>query len=109
MIVRLTQLDGKLPNLALMHLASFHRSRGDVVRFTRSPYRHLDEPAYDRVYGSAIFDFSAERVFRLRTEFPGAIVGGTWWDESPDVGDFVEGHSGLDYSFYPDFQASIGF
>ena len=33
MIVRLTQLDGTLPNLALMKLAHWHRSRGDVVLY----------------------------------------------------------------------------
>jgi hypothetical protein len=113
--VRLTQLDGKLPNLALMRLAAFHRGRGDDVRYTRSPYRHLDEPAYDRVYGSAIFSFSAERVDRLQASFPGALVGGTWnlpphgvepitlerFDHSiPDA---------LDYSDHPTFGASIGF
>ena len=29
--VRITQIDGKLPNLALMRIASFHRKRGDEV------------------------------------------------------------------------------
>ena len=28
-MVRLTQLDGKMPNLALMKLAAYHRDRGD--------------------------------------------------------------------------------
>ncbi len=78
MIVRLTQIDGKLPNLALVRLAAVHRRRGHDVRFTRSPYQQLLEPAYDIVYGSAIFSFSADRVGRLRAEFPGAVVGGTW-------------------------------
>lgn len=115
MIVRLTQLDGKLPNLALMRLAAWHRGRGDEARFTRSPYLELDEPAYDRVYGSAIFAFSAERVARLRESFPAAIVGGTW--NVPPEGEpplTIErfDHSipdALDYSDYPDFAASIGF
>ena len=34
MKVRITQLDGKLPNLALMKLAAWHKSRGDAVTFT---------------------------------------------------------------------------
>jgi hypothetical protein len=38
-VIRLTQLDGKLPNLALMKLAAYHRDRGDEIVFTRSPYR----------------------------------------------------------------------
>ena len=35
--VRLTQLDGKLPNLALMKLSHYHRGRGDAVRLARTP------------------------------------------------------------------------
>jgi hypothetical protein len=72
MKVRLTQIDGALPNLALMKLSHFHRSRGDEVHFTRSVDRDLFDPAYDRVYGSVLFDFSGDRLERL---------------DSPDQGD----------------------
>ncbi len=34
--VRLTHIDGKLPNLALMKLAHFHRAAGDNIHFTKS-------------------------------------------------------------------------
>lgn len=114
MNVRLTQLDGKLPNLALMKLARHHRERGDGVHFSRSPYRSMLEPAYGRVYGSAIFSFTAARVERFRTEFPGAIVGGTWnTDDSTTVEDLigpVADHA-VDYLdvVRADFTASIGF
>jgi hypothetical protein len=43
-VVRLTQVDGKLANLALMKLAAYHRDRGDEIVFTRSPYRDPFEP-----------------------------------------------------------------
>ena len=36
MKVRLTQLDGKLPNLALMKLAHWHRAQGDEVHLVRT-------------------------------------------------------------------------
>ena len=36
------QLDGSLPNLALMRLASFHRENGDQVTVTRSMTRELE-------------------------------------------------------------------
>jgi len=75
--VRLTQLDGKLPNLALMKLAHYHRMRGDEVVFTREIRRDLTEAPYDLVYGSAIFSFSAAKVERFRWHWPQAIVGGT--------------------------------
>lgn len=118
MNVRLTQLDGKLPNIALMRLAAWHRGRDDDVHFTRSPYRQLGEPPYDRVYGSAIFAFSADRVARLKREFDNAIVGGTWnAEELRRAGQLpltIESYDhsipdALDYSDHPTFAASIGF
>lgn len=115
MEVRLTQLDGKLPNLALMRLSAFHRSRGDTVHFSRSPRRGLMEPEYGAVYGSAIFDYSAKHVEILSHEFPGAIIGGTWnhvpgqpWS-GPNVEDIIGDYFEYDYTPWSDFKASIGF
>lgn len=109
--VRITQLDGKLPNLALMKLAHWHRQMGDSVHFTRSPAPELFEPAYDIVYGSAIFAFSCGRVARFLKEFPGAIVGGTGTVATHTVEDVigVARYEEYDYSIYPSFGASIGF
>lgn len=112
MRVRLTQIDGKLPNLALMKLSAWHKARGDEVHFSRSPYRGMFEPEYDRVYGSAIFDFSAKRVSRLLSEFPGAVVGGTWNPSEPISVETLLGVTDsetYDYSIYPTFASSIGF
>lgn len=110
MNVRLTQIDGKLPNLALMRLASWHRYQGDDVYFTRSVRRDMFEPEYGRVYGSAIFSFSADRVERFRIQFPDAVVGGTgsgnWTTLEDVVGSIPERY---DYSLYPDYKFSIGF
>jgi hypothetical protein len=50
--IRITQLDGVIPNLALMKLAAFHKARGDLVHFSRSPYCSPTEPTYDRLYRS---------------------------------------------------------
>jgi len=107
---RITQLDGKLPNLALMRISAWRRDEGDEIVFRRSPYRHLDEPDYARVYGSTIFSFAAEQAARLRTEWPDAIIGGTGIGTRFDVED-LDGFRdcGLDYSLYPDFDASLGF
>lgn len=112
MIVRLTQIDGKLPNLALMKLAQHHRMRNHELRFSKHVDRDMLEPAYDHVYGSAIFSFSAGRVARFREQFPGAVVGGTFDTSNPTT---VEQHIGVaesesyDYSIYPNFDASIEF
>jgi hypothetical protein len=108
--IRLTQLDGALPNLALMRLAAFHKAQGDEVVLSRTPYRSPTEGEYQRVYGSAIFSFTAQRVARFRAEFPGAIVGGTWNQaERITVEDVVGDFNGIDYSPWPDFTASLGF
>lgn len=115
MRVRLTQIDGKLPNLALMKLAFHHRARGDEVVFADKdiePDMLEDRQAYDRVYGSAIFSFSANRVARFRTAWPGAIVGGTWNQaDRTTVEDVlgIETGEAADYSIYPNFDGSIGF
>jgi len=110
MRVRLTQLDGALPNLALMKLAHWHRERGDEVVTTRVIEPNLFEDRYDRVYGSAIFDFSQSRLERFRKVWPDAIVGGTG-SGSPVTVESITGieHRGVDYSGYQDFTDSIGF
>lgn len=50
MKIGLIQIDGKMPNLALMKLASWHRKEGDDVRII-----DLSTLGVDRWYGSKIF------------------------------------------------------
>lgn len=107
--VRLTQIDGKLPNLALMRLSAFHKARGDTVHFYRTPYRQLGEPDYAAVYGSAIFAYSARRVATFQREFPEAIVGGTGSGSTATVESIIHDFAGLDYDPWPTFRASLGF
>lgn len=116
MIVRLTQIDGVLPNIALMKLAHWHRERGDEVYLTRKVEPDLFEPKPDIVYGSSIFEFSAGRVARLKAAFPNAIVSGTGINPITGgisvekvIGQPPWGYEHYDYSLYPDFAASIGF
>lgn len=111
MIIRLVQIDGALPNLALMKLAHWHRQNGDTVHLTRSIYPSLFEPIPDRVYASSIFSFSADRLKLFRQQWPDAIVGGT---ATPDpftveqvIG--VSQYEHYDYSDFPGFDASIGY
>ena len=111
MHVRLTQLDGKLPNIALMKLAHWHHARGDSVHFTRLPTPELWERPYDQVYASAIFEWTAPVIERLRAAWPDAIVGGTgsgsWRTVEELIGE--PEYERYDYSIYPDFPHSIGF
>lgn len=55
MNIRLTDIDSKLPNLALMRLSAHHKALGDTVHYTRDTRPGLFESRYDRVYASAIF------------------------------------------------------
>jgi hypothetical protein len=109
MRIRLTQLDGKLPNLALMKLSHWHKSRGDEVLFTRQAHRDMLEPNYDEIYGSAIFKFSDKKLARFLEDFPSAIVGGTGADRQHTVEDLIGPYEHYDYSLYPGFKPSIGF
>lgn len=119
MVVRLTQIDGKLPNLALMKLSHWHKSQCDTVYFERSIVKGMFEPYYDRVYGSTIFTSSEKKVELFRKNFPAAIVGGSGIDQLTPFGQqtIVEKFIGCaeyeyehyDYSIYPEFEYSIGF
>lgn len=123
MRVLLLQLDGKLPNIALMRLAAHHRERGDTVEFRRIRqyvHRGLFQKRADRVYASAIFTRSLGRLELVRQEWPDVIAGGTAFDKIDDAGRYVadtrtiESECGVhttfqDYSLYPQFQQSIGF
>lgn len=108
--VRLTQIDGALPNLALMKLAHWHRAQGDAVYLTRQIDRDLFEPNYDIVYGSAIFKFSQDRLMRFQREWPSAIIGGTGTPYATNVEDITGGEYEFhDYTDYPEIDYSIGF
>jgi hypothetical protein len=105
------QLDGSLPNLALMKIAHWHKEQGDEVTVRRAIEPELGERPYCKVYGSAIFKFSQERLMRFQRQYPDAVIGGTG---TPFV-HTVEEHLGVeeyefyDYSGYPDFKDSLGF
>lgn len=109
MNVRITQLDGKLPNLALMKLSAWHKSKGDAVTFTRSIQRDIFEGDYDTVYGSAIFKWSSNCIALMHQEWPDAIIAGTGTDSKITTEEIVGGFEGSDYDIYPWFKPSIGF
>lgn len=108
--IRLTHLDGKLPNLALMKLSSWLKHHGADVTLTKTVSRELFEPEYDLVLGSSIFGWSANAREIFLREFPMAIIGGTGVEDSTTVEQFIsEDWEQLDYSIYPWFKPSIGF
>lgn len=109
--VRLTQIDGALPNLALMKLAHWHRAQGDHVTVTRHIEPDLFEPQqYDVVYGSSIFKFSDDRRERFATVWPQGIVGGTGTGSTTTVEQVIgaDPYEHYDYTGW-DVDYSIGF
>ena len=115
MRVLLLQLDGKIPNLALMRLADHHRARGDEVTLrvagnVQALQRRLDDAAPDRVYASAIFTRSRPLCEAVRACYPSAHLGGTGWDVRATLADVgVDPAGPLDYRDYPRWRSSIGF
>lgn len=108
--VRLTHLDGKLPNIALMRLAHWHRQKGDEVHLARTPSPTMFEPEYDVVYASAIFEWTRPVIERLLNAYPHAIVGGTGTGNRATVEQITgPGKEVCDYSIYPDYPHSTGF
>lgn len=107
----LFQLDGKIPNVALMRIAAHHRERGDDVELRWGWVgggRGLLDDA-DQVYASAIFEKTRPKVLELLHDFPGAIVGGTGWKTESSLEAIGITTNEQDYSIYPKYTASIGF
>lgn len=111
MNVLLLQLDGKIPNLALMRIAAHHKGLGDDVELRHGAAfeRDLFRCEFDKVYASAIFLKTAPLIERLRVVHPSAIIGGTGYDMTTTVEQHGVETQDLDYSVYPRFQQSIGF
>ncbi len=112
--VLLLQLDGKLPNLALMRLASHHRAKGDAVTLrmacnSRSVQPRFDDPAWDQVWASLIFTRTRPLADEAAHVYDDILFGGTGWS----LDQTLEGHgittTTLDYTDYPTWRQSLGF
>ncbi len=114
MRVLLLQLDGKIPNIALMRIAAHHRSLGDEIELRvagnfQAIERHFWD-SFDKVYASAVFSKTHPLCVHLRTVYPEAVIGGTGsWDISLDLESIGITTLQQDYSVYPRFHQSIGF
>ncbi|MCP4161167.1 MAG: radical SAM protein [Deltaproteobacteria bacterium] len=88
----------KFPNLALMKISSFHKSKGDDVVW----YEHLFSEDYEKVYCSKVFSFS-----NSDEAFGNIEKGGTGFSLTKVLPDQIE-HISPDYSLY-DLDYSLGF
>lgn len=113
MNVLLLQLDGKLPNIALMRISSHHRALGDHVELRKAGNARAVQPELydspDRIYASLIFERTRPVAEALLHARPDAIVGGTGWSLSTRLSDYGIETLDQDYELYPGYAASIGF
>ena len=111
--VLLLQLDGKIPNIALMRISSHCKTLGCEVDFRFAGnevavQRQLwERPAM--VYASAIFSRTKPVIEELLRVYPYAAIGGTGFDLRVKLEDFGMWSLEQDYSIYPNFRQSIGF
>lgn len=112
MRILLLQLDGKLPNIALMRLAASFRKESNQVELRQVRHPNGVERGFwddhDQVFASCIFTKTAPLARRLKTIRPDAVIGGTGWNMNASVEEYGAGIS-QDYSDYPAFRHSIGF
>lgn len=114
MNVLLLQLDGKMPNLALMRLAHWCRSLGHTVTLRRAAnlqalQPRLDDPQWGEVLGSAIFSATRPLAYEAQRIYPTIILGGTGIDVRSSLEALGMKPWGVDYSDYPMWSQSIGF
>jgi len=98
-LIGLTQLDGKIPNLALMKIAGYHKQRGDEVDWWNGPLFPCE-----KVYASKIFDFTEDHL-------PDYIIrGGTGYSHTNKLPEEIEvlDHAG-GWFLYPKYLNHIGF
>ena len=106
MRVLLVNIDSKIPNLALMRLATWHRTNGDKVFLNSCPC------VPDRVYASSVFDSSNKRRNQVRQLWPSVNEGGTGYGNNATLDDILGTDTERivpDYSFWPEYEPSIGF
>lgn len=104
MKIGLIDVDGhNFPNVALMKIASWHRSQGDEVEMAVPMFGE-----YDRIYASKIFTFSHDfNPYEYNcNEF---VRGGTGYDVKSRLPDEIEQHRGLAYDLYPQYPFSVQF
>lgn len=100
-MIGLYQVDGKLPNLALMRIASYKKRQGKEVGWWPGPLFS----GYDEIFVSKIFKFSEA------PEVPEhALTGGTGYDFASSLPDEMNDcDPGESWELYPRYKNHLGF
>src|ERR1051326_6188046 len=111
--VLLLQLDGKLPNVALMRIAAHCRPFVDDLAFQHCPTVKAVEASdwrdFDRIYASLVFERTRPVAEALIQKYRFAEVTGTGWDVVKRLEDVGIRTKKQDYGMYPHYPHSIGF
>lgn len=74
-MIGLIDIDGRLPNLALMKIATYYKGLGEQVEFVQ------EKQNYKHIFAASIFTRSKEICEKLLVRYEGKIsIGGTGWD-----------------------------
>lgn len=76
MDIGLIQIDGTLPNLALMKISRYHRNKGDKVYLMRDKTIAQRLIPFDKVYISCIFEENRETALKIAKQFKNVEIGG---------------------------------
>lgn len=90
--------DTGFPNLALMKISAWYKSRGDSVEWWSPLFE------YDRVYSSKVFTFTPENPYLP----PDTIKGGTGYGIYTELPEEIDAMF-PDYTIYPNCHHAIGF
>ena len=112
MKILLIDADSTIPNIALMKLSTYHKSKNDIVDFIQYHlpyYPHKKRPVYyvpenyDKIYCSVVFEGNADNIIGKNI-----IFGGTGIDLTTNLPENIE-LLDCDYGLYPDNNTSYGF
>jgi len=99
--IGLIDVDGKIPNLALMKLSAWHKSQGDTITMLPSKVSALFTTLYDDVYASKVFSWT-------KLQIPATVkLGGSGSNNKTDLPLHINNLC-PDYSLYP-MDYSMGF
>ena len=99
MKIGLIDIDSKMPNIALMKISTYYKTKGESVEWWKGLLFHKQ---YDLVYASKVFRFS-----KMPYELPGDVeIGGSGYDLKKKLPREIE-KCDIDYTIYPDCDYSI--
>jgi len=74
--IGLIQIDGKIPNLALMKLSTWHKGQGDEIYLMRDKIVAQRLINFDKVYVSCVFEENKEIAIKVSQQFKNVEIGG---------------------------------